>query len=115
MNKFDSELDCSKGTNTMAEKKYLASLSEEARNSLEILGENIAIARKARGWSQKEAAERFQMSKTTLVAVEKGDPKSSIGSYLAALDIMNLLDGLDSIAASHRDPITRAAKISPRR
>lgn len=91
----------------MARAKFTDALSLEVLEQLEILGENIRLARKSRGWSQSEAAERFLMSKVTLVSVERGDPTTSIGAYLAALDTMGIAQGIDSIGASHRDPIVR--------
>lgn len=94
----------------MAKAKFTSALSLQALDDLAILGENIRLARRARGWSLDEAAIRFLMSKSTLQSVEKGDPKTSIGAYLAALDVMGLADGIDSLGASHRDPITRQSR-----
>lgn len=91
----------------MAKAKFTNALSLEALDNLTILGENIRLARRARGWSLDEAALRFLMSKSTLQSVEKGDPKTSIGAYLAALDVMGIAEGVESLGASHRDAITR--------
>lgn len=95
----------------MAKARFTGALSAEALDQLDILGENIRLARRARGWSQVEAAERFLMSVSTLQNVETGDPKTSIGAYLAALDVMCIADGLSSLGASHRDPIVRRSRI----
>lgn len=94
----------------MAKAKFTNALSLESLDNLAIFGENIRLARRARGWSLDEAAMRFLMSKSTLQCVEKGDPKTSIGAYLAALDVMGIADGVDSLGASHRDPITRQSR-----
>ncbi len=93
----------------MATAKFTNALSLETLDQLKILGENLRLARRARGWSQDEAARRFLMSKTTLQSVETGDPKSSIGAYLAALDVMGIAQDVDSLGASHRDPVVRQA------
>lgn len=91
----------------MAQARFVGALSADALDQLEILGENIRLARRARGWSIAAAAERFSMSTTTLQNIEKGDPKASIGAYLAALDVMGIAEGLSSLGASHRDPVVR--------
>ena len=94
----------------MATAKFTKGLSLEAIDQLTILGENIRLARRARGWSQDEAAHRFLMSKVTLQAIERGEPKTSIGAYLAALDTMNIAQGVEAIGASHRDPVVRRSR-----
>lgn len=93
----------------MAKAKFTAGLSQVVMDQLTILGENIRLARRARGWSQDVAAHRFLMSKCTLQAIEKGDPKASIGAYLAALDVMGIAEGVDALGASHRDSVVRHA------
>lgn len=94
----------------MAKAKFTSGISVDALDQLTILGENIRLARRARGWSQDEAAHRFLMSKATVQAIERGDPKASIGAYLAALDVMGIAQGLEAIGASHRDPIVRRSR-----
>ncbi|MDQ2077452.1 helix-turn-helix domain-containing protein [Marinimicrobium sp. ABcell2] len=91
----------------MATANFVDALSADALDQLEILGENIRLARRARGWSRKEAASRFLMSVSTLQSVEAGDPKTSIGAYLSALDVMGIAQGVSSVGASHHDPIVR--------
>lgn len=94
----------------MAQARFIGALSAQALDQMDILGENIRLARRARGWSMVEAAERFSMSTTTLQSIERGDPKASIGAYLAALDVMGIAEGLSSLGASHRDPIVRRSR-----
>ena len=91
----------------MAQARFTGALSAEVLDQLDILGQNIRLARRARRWSRAEAAERFLMSVSTLQSVENADPKTSIGAYLAALDVMGIADGLSSLGASHRDPVVR--------
>lgn len=91
----------------MAEKKFIVGLTKDALDKLTILGENIRQARIARQFSQAALAARSLMSKATYVSVENGDPSASIGAYMAVLDILDLLDGLQNIAAPHKDEIGR--------
>ena len=74
---------------------------------LKILGENISTARVSRSFTQEDLAARSLMSKSTYISVEKGDPKTSIGAYLAVLDLLDLLEGLQDIAAPHKDEVGR--------
>ena len=91
----------------MTEKKFLSGIAENALTQLKILGENIRKARVARNFTQEELAIRSLMSKSTYISVEKGDPKTSVGAYLAVLDLLDLLDGLQDIAAPHKDEVGR--------
>lgn len=91
----------------MSEKKFITGLTTNALDKLAILGENIRQARVARQFSQETLAARSLMSKSTYVSVEKGDPNASIGAYLAVLDVLDLLDGFEHIAAPHTDEIGR--------
>lgn len=95
------------GIPTMSEKKFVVGLTKNALDKLSILGENIRQARIARQFSQTDLAARSLMSKSTYVSVENGDPNTSIGAYLAVLDLLDLLDGLEDIAAPHKDEIGR--------
>lgn len=91
----------------MSEKKFIIGLTTNALDKLAILGENIRQARIARQFSQEVLAARTLMSKATYVSVEKGEPNTSIGAYLAVLDVLDLLEGFEHIAAPHKDEIGR--------
>lgn len=91
----------------MSEKKFTAALTMNAVDKLAILGENIRQARLARQCSQASMASRSLMSKSTYVSIEQGNPNTSIGAYLAVLDVLDLLEGFESIAAPHKDEIGR--------
>lgn len=95
----------------MSEKKFIAGLTTNALDKLAILGENIRQARIARQFSQEVLAARTLMSKATYVSVEKGDPNASIGAYLAVLDVLDLLEGVEHIAAPHKDEIGRRYRL----
>lgn len=53
-------------------------------------GENIRLARLRRKLSTAQIAERAAISRTTLVAVEKGAPNVSIGTYVQVLFTLGL-------------------------
>jgi hypothetical protein len=53
----------------MSEKKFLAALSVNALEDFQLLASNLAEARKARGFSQREMASRSLMSLATYQAV----------------------------------------------
>jgi len=54
------------------------------------MGENIKLARLRRKLSSEQVAERANISRPTLVAIEKGSPSVSIGSYLLVLQVLGL-------------------------
>lgn len=54
------------------------------------MGENIKLARLRRRFSSEQVAERANISRPTLSAIEKGKPTVSIGSYLLVLHVLGL-------------------------
>ena len=65
-------------------------LLPKSKRVLVEFGENIRLARLRRKLSTKQVAERANMSRTTLYAIEKGMPNVSIGSYFSALQVLGL-------------------------
>lgn len=59
---------------------------------LQQVGEQIKLARLRRGISSTLAAERADISRSTLWKVEKGDASVSIGIYAAVLHAINGMD-----------------------
>jgi len=72
----------------MAKKKII--ILPKTRKILVELGDNIKLARLRRRLSTEQVAERANISRPTLVAIEKGAPTVSIGSYLLVLQILGL-------------------------
>jgi|SRR5690554_6540044 len=70
-------------------KKKLVILPK-TRRILDELGENIKLARLRRKFSSQQVAERANISRPTLSAIEKGKPTVSIGSYLLVLQVLGL-------------------------
>jgi len=54
------------------------------------MGYNIKLARLRRKLSSEQVAERANISRPTLSAIEKGSPTVSIGSYLLVLQVLGL-------------------------
>lgn len=59
---------------------------------LAIMGEQIKLARLRRRLSAELVAERADISRATLCAIEKGKPSVAIGAYVAVLHALNGLD-----------------------
>lgn len=57
---------------------------------LEQVGENIKLARLRRKLSAELVAERADISRPTLTAIEQGSPTVSMGSYLMVLQALGL-------------------------
>ena len=68
------------------------------RRLLQELGENIRLARLRRGFSMELVAERAGMSRTTLRAVEAGEPGVTLGSYANVLHSLGLPEDLARVA-----------------
>lgn len=64
--------------------------SRQATTSLQVLGGLLKAARKQRGISQAELAERLGLGRHTVMAIEKGDPKVSIGAVFEAAVILGV-------------------------
>jgi transcriptional regulator with XRE-family HTH domain len=62
------------------------------------LGENIRLARLRRKLSTEQVAERANISRPTLLSIEKGQPTVAIGSYAQVLFVLNLEKDLLNVA-----------------
>jgi len=80
----------------MSKKKTI--LLPRVRRILENLGENIKLARLRRNLSAEQVSERANISRPTLLAIEKGSPSVSMGSYLLVLGVLGLEKDLLLIA-----------------
>lgn len=66
---------------------------------LTALGKRIRLSRLRRKLSTAQVAERANISRPTLVAIEKGAPGVAIGSYVQVLFVLNLEKDLLKVAA----------------
>jgi len=65
-------------------------LLPKAQKAASVLGENIKLARLRRKYSTQQVAERANISRPTLLSVEKGNPNVSIGAYIKVLFVLGL-------------------------
>jgi len=72
----------------MAKKKII--ILPRIQRIMEEFGENIKLARLRRQLSTEQIAERANISRSTLLAIEKGRPTVSMGSYMLVLQILGL-------------------------
>lgn len=66
---------------------------------MELIGENIKLARRRRKFTSTDIANRAGVSRFTLNKIEKGDPTVSIGAYYAVLKNLGLGDDLLKVAS----------------
>lgn len=69
------------------------------------LGDRIKRTRKARGLGTVAVAQQAGMSRTTLYAVESGDPNASMGSYLRVMACLGLSGELAMVASDVMQPV----------
>lgn len=69
------------------------------RNSLNIMGENIKLARKRRKLTTIQVAERADIARSTLNLIEKGEPSVAMGAYYNVLRVLGLQDDFLKLAA----------------
>ena len=74
-------------------------LSPKTKKILAGLGENIKLARLRRKLSAEQVSERANITRPTLLAIEKGLPTVSIGSYIQVLFVLGLAEDLLKVAS----------------
>ena len=67
--------------------------------NLEIMGEQIMLARKRRHLSMQDIADRATVTRLTVSKVEHGDPTVSMGIYARVLFALNLEDDITLLAS----------------
>ena len=70
-----------------------------AAQALRKLGRYLAIARRKRGISTGDMAERLFVSRDTLWRLERGDPTVALGTLVTAAFVLQLHDRLANLAA----------------
>src|SRR5574344_1152833 len=73
--------------------------------ALELMGEQIMLARKRRHLSMQDVADRATVTRLTVSKVEHGDPTVALGIYARVLFALNLENDLKLIAGN--DPLGR--------
>lgn len=74
------------------------SIKPKEKKILEILGENIKLARLRRKLTTEQVAERANIGRTSLWHIEKGSEHISIGMYLQVLSVLGLADDMKAVA-----------------
>ena len=82
-----------------------SSLPLPVTRSLRQLGHDLALARRRRGISTADMADRLFVSRRTLWRLEKGDPTVSLGTLATAAFVLQLHDRLAQLAAPARDAL----------
>ena len=80
-------------------KKSVLLLPKDLSN-MEIMGENIKLARKRRELTTIQIAERADIARSTLYLIENGDPSVAIGNYVRVLKVLNLSQDIFNIAVN---------------
>jgi transcriptional regulator with XRE-family HTH domain len=65
---------------------------------LEKVGENIKLARKRRSLTTIQVSERAGIDRSTLVRIEKGNGRVSLGAYFNVLRVLGLQDDFLKLA-----------------
>jgi len=73
-------------------------LLPKVQKSIVELGENIKLARLRRKYSAEQVAERANISRPTLLAIEKGLPSVSIGAIANVLFVLGLEKDIMEVA-----------------
>jgi len=73
-------------------------LLPKAQKVVSILGENIKLARLRRRYSTQQVSERANISRPTLLSIEKGNPNVSIGAYVKVLMVLGLEKDITTVA-----------------
>ena len=70
---------------------------------IELLAQNIVIARKRRGESQAQWAKKLGISQPTMARIERGDPSVAMASYVMCMWLINQAGGLAELIAPQND------------
>lgn len=91
--------------------KSNAIISFESESLLKSIGLSLRIARKRRGETLVQAAERVGIAKSNYVRLESGDPSVGIGSFIEALNIYGFTNQLSELANPDNDQEGRRLSI----
>lgn len=95
----------------MKPKKWDTILTGDAALSLKEAGRLMAEARKRRGMSILELADRAGVDRRTVSQLEAGHPGVSMGLFFQVLSLFNLVKGIEEFLKPENDIETAAAKL----
>lgn len=70
--------------------KKIRSYSDVTLRAISLLAKMIQSARKRRGWSESELAERCGATRPTIRRIEQGNPATEIGLYFEIASLLNI-------------------------
>lgn len=73
-------------------------LLPKAQKVISTLGENLKLARLRRKYSTQQVSDRANISRPTLLSIEKGNPNVSIGAYVKVLTVLGLEKDIYTVA-----------------
>lgn len=89
--------------------KSINTLPDTAIDALVVLGNNIKLARKLRGETREDFAERCFITPPTLDKLEKGDPSVGLYALMSVLSILEDENSIKNLASHERDVIGQHA------
>ena len=84
---------------------------------IELLAQNIVVARKRRKETQAQWAKRLGVSQPTMARIEKGDPAVAMASYVMCVWLINPTASIADLIAPQHDAVAlerEVAKLSAR-
>jgi len=84
---------------SLTKKKRSAAIFPKNQKVLSLLGENIKLACKRRGYSQSLIAERTGLSRLTVRKIQQGDSTVSIGHYVVVLSMLGMVEDFAKVAS----------------
>lgn len=92
--------------------RRMVAVSRASDDALRVLGNQIKMARKSRGWTVAELAARIGVNPRTVSAIEGGSPSVSVGNVFNAAFVIGVnlfgLDGADLARARRQGEETLA-------
>lgn len=79
---------------------------------IELLAQNIVVARKRRKESQAQWAKRLGVSQPTMARIERGDPSVAMASYVMCMWLINPSAALADLIAPQHDIIALEREIT---
>ena len=75
--------------------------------ALRKMGQDISEARRRRRIATELMAKRARISRGTLAKIEKGDPTTSMGNYVAVLFVLGMIGRISDLVDANHDLVGR--------
>ena len=80
-------------------------LPDAVSKTVKVVGQNIRLARKRRGWTLEAMAGSMRVTRKTLSRLESGDPAVGLAVMATALLLLGMLPDLEQLAAPDSDTV----------